>query len=610
MQIVAPVRGRDDAVAMVMLAAALLLLLLVPGAGAVAVAAQPEAGGERAVESVADIVDRYLERYFALFPSRATAAGRHDSDARLERLDAPERRAWVEFNRDTIAALDGALAATPPPERADRFDAELLRRQAGRVVFDWTRRQRPQRDPLFWSGLLANATVFLTVREDRPASLRLRAAVRRVEQLPRLASTARAALSSGDPAQIPPQWVAMAQRQSRSAARFYRIGLARVGEAQAPALVGDLGAAGARAADALEAFADFLAALGEQAAGSPRLGEDYATLFRLFTNEQRSPAQVLAAAEQALVAKRTETADYGRSVWRELQMTGDPPASDAAVIVALFARVADDHAATTEELVEDFKRLLAQSESFVRERGLISLPDPLTVATQRSPAYFTGQGVGGVYAAGPYAPEAKTLFYLPTPADDYDEAQREAFFRDFNDHFNLMITPHEMIPGHYLQGKVAARHPRKVRALFDDGVYTEGWGTFCERLMLDQGWGGPLDRLAHLKKQMENIARTIVDIRVHTGGMTREEVLAFVQEQAFQEAHFAANMWMRAITSAPQITSYWLGYAQHRALFEDYRSARGDAFDLRQYLDAMVAQGGIPVAAYRELLLSDAETTH
>ncbi|MCH7728848.1 MAG: hypothetical protein IH991_20535, partial [Planctomycetes bacterium] len=42
-----------------------------------------------------------------------------------------------------------------------------------------------------------------------------------------------------------------------------------------------------------------------------------------------------------------------------------------------------------------------------------------------------------------------------------------------------------------------ARHPRKVRALFGDGVYIEGWGTFCERLMLDLGWGGPLDRLAH-----------------------------------------------------------------------------------------------------------------
>lgn len=90
-----------------------------------------------------------------------------------------------------------------------------------------------------------------------------------------------------------------------------------------------------------------------------------------------------------------------------------------------------------------------------------------------------------------------------------------------------MITPHEIFPGHALQLNQAARHPRKVRVLFADGVYVEGLGTFCERLMLDLGWGEPLSRLAHLKKQLENIARTIVDIRVHARGMTREEVRRF-----------------------------------------------------------------------------------
>jgi uncharacterized protein (DUF885 family) len=42
-----------------------------------------------------------------------------------------------------------------------------------------------------------------------------------------------------------------------------------------------------------------------------------------------------------------------------------------------------------------------------------------------------------------------------------------------------MITPHEMIPGHYLQLKLAARHPSKVRALFGDGIYIEGWRRSC-----------------------------------------------------------------------------------------------------------------------------------
>jgi uncharacterized protein (DUF885 family) len=227
----------------------------------------------------------------------------------------------------------------------------------------------------------------------------------------------------------------------------------------------------------------------------------------------------------------------------------------------------------------------------------------LTLRVDRSPGFFVGQSVGGVYAAGPYAPDAQTLWFLPTPPDSASLEERDAFFRDFNHHFNVMITPHEILPGHYLQLKVAAHHPRRVRALFPDGVYVEGWGTFCERLMLDLGWGGPLDRLAHLKKQMENIARTIVDIRVHTQEMSREEVVRFVKGEALQDDQFASNMWTRAITTPTQITTYFLGYRRVRRLYEDVKAARGADFRLRDFLDAMLAMGPVPVERYRERLL-------
>ena len=200
------------------------------------------------------------------------------------------------------------------------------------------------------------------------------------------------------------------------------------------------------------------------------------------------------------------------------------------LIARLFERVSLDRADSVEEFVADYRTLVDRAFAFTREHDVITLPDPRTLWVGPSPSFFIGQSVGGVYPAGPYAPEADTLFYLPTPSPSATPEQRDAFFRDFNHHFNVMITPHEMVPGHYTQLKIAARQPHKVRSLFADGVYTEGWGTFCERLMLDLGWGEPLDRLAHLKKQLENTARTIVDIRVHTRGMERDEVIRFVKD--------------------------------------------------------------------------------
>lgn len=580
----------------------LSLLLSIGPFGAALAQAQESVAPDTTTSPVAPIVEAYLDAWLETFPIRATSAGRHDRDGELDRLDRASRAAWVAINRRTGAALDALLAQPQRLSFDDREDAKLLRRRIERVLFDWVDQREPQRNPLFWSGRMANAVVFLTVREDRPALERLAAANARARQMPRLVAAARAALAT-QPEDIPPQWLASATRQTRRAAAFYADGLARIAAAQAPALEEEARGAGATAAGALTYFAEFLDSLNDVAKGSVRLGADaYARKLALFSGRDTSPADVLAQAEAALIAKREETAAYGRQVWSEF-MSGDAPADDIEVVRALFRRVGDDHAGTVEAFVDDFIRMLEESEQWVRERGLITLPDPLTVQTRRSPDYFSGQGVGGVYAAGPYAPNADTLFYLPTPPPQLDDAQREAFFRDFNDHFNRMITPHEMIPGHYLQGKIAAQQKRKVRALFGDGVYVEGWGTFCERLMLDEGWGDALDRLAHLKKQIENIARTIVDIRVHTSEVPREEVITFVQEQALQEAHFAANMWNRAITTSPQLTSYWLGYEQHQALYREVREAFGERFVLREYLDAVVARGGLPVSAYRELLL-------
>jgi uncharacterized protein (DUF885 family) len=148
--------------------------------------------------------------------------------------------------------------------------------------------------------------------------------------------------------------------------------------------------------------------------------------------------------------------------------------------------------------------------------------------------------------------------------------------------------------------RIAARQPHKIRAVFPDPVYVEGWGTFCEPLLLDQGWGGPLERLAHLKKQLENIARTIVDIQVHTQNMSREDVLKFVKEEALQGDQLAANMWTRTLTTSPQITTYYLGYRKVREAYEKARAVQGESFQLQKFMDEMMELGPVRLEHYLE----------
>lgn len=551
--------------------------------------------------------DTYLERYFDMYPSRATAAGRHDLDRRLENLSPERRRAWLNFNRGAVDGFRRLLAA-PSTSFEDRLDAELLLRQAELEVFEYRTQARPERDPLFWTGIVSDAPVFLLVREDLPMTERLSRAAARASQLPRLTAQAREALS-GDPSRIAPEICAIAAPILRSSAIFYRDGFSRAAEGQSAELRKEVGEAGETAAAALDGLAAFLDGLQPKAKGYPRLGADYAARFRLVTGVDEPVDRVLSGAMAALATRRAETAAYGRSVWKELMPGMEPPADDRELLRRLFDRVSADRASSMDELMADYRKLVTDAFDFVRRKGIMTLPDPPSLRTDRSPAFFVGQAVGGVYPPGPYAPEEQTLFYLPTIPDSATPEEKAAFFRDFNHHFNVMITPHEMVPGHYVQLKWAARHPRKVRALFPDGVYVEGWGTFSERLLLDQGWGGPLARLAHLKKQLENIARTVVDIRVNTQDMSRAQVLRFVKEEAIQDEQFAANMWVRAITSSPQLTFYYLGDREVQGFYDEVRAARGAAFDLKTFLDGMMEMGPVPVRHCRERMLGAVETT-
>jgi hypothetical protein len=555
------------------------------------------AAAEPQPAAVPALVDAYIERYFDMFPSLATQAGRHDFDRKFEDLSPSRREAWLRFNRETLDRL-AAAARTGTLSPDDRLDAEALTGQIQREILTLSVTKRPERNPLYWTSIVENANVFLLVRDDLPLHDRLERVLARTTLVPRLVGQAREALRSADPANLAPELVRIGAGQARSSARFYATGLADAAKGD-PVLETSLGAEGTVASKSLESFAAFLDGLAARATGTPRLGEHYAAVFRWGTGIDEPLSTVLAQAQADFTAKRAEIATLGRRVWEAVMPGQAPPADDTALVRRLFERVAADADPDTRAYVANWRDTIARLEAFVRARKIMTLPDPVTLLVSTSPSYFLSQSVGGVYAAGPYAPEAKTLYFVPVPADDATAEQAAAFFRDFNRDFNTMIAAHELIPGHYTQLKYAARHPHKVRALFPDDVYVEGWGTFCERLLLDQGWGGPLPRLAHLKKQLENIARTIVDIRVHTSGMTRDEVIRFVKDDALQGDQLAANMWMRSLTSPVQLTTYYLGYREVRGVYDEARRVQGASFDLHAFMDGMMRLGPVAARHYR-----------
>ena len=536
------------------------------------------------------LADAFLQAYFEQYPTQATAAGVYRHDGALDRLEPGEIEDWLKtverFDRD---------AAEQQSECAfdDCVDLDVLRRQLALERFELVAQRRPQADPLFWAEALGRATLYQLLRDDRPERERLDLAAQRVAKLPALAKLAMRSLT--DVERIAPQAAAEAARRLRALAGFYRDGYRQADKRAAARRSGE------RAAVALETLATFCEQLSEKARGDFRLRDDYATRFRLGTALDTDVAEVLRMAHQDLAEKREEAAAYARGIWPAL-FDEPAPLDDRDVLRRAFAHIEAQRPATTAELIEQYRADAALAFEFARKHEVMTIPEPLSLYIDKAPAWLGGQSVGGVFAPGPFAAEADTLFLLPNIEDDAPEQAKARFFSAFNTGFNRMIVPHELVPGHYAQLKVAARQPRPIRSVFGDGVYTEGWGSFAERLMLDLGWGGPPERLAHYKKQLENITRVIADISVHTLAWDENQLTQFATREGLMDAQFASNLWRRAMFSSPQLTTYHLGYRDIQVLWQSWLSRRNANAPVREFVDAMLSEGAVPLAVYRRKL--------
>ena len=160
-----------------------------------------------------------------------------------------------------------------------------------------------------------------------------------------------------------------------------------------------------------------------------------------------------------------------------------------------------------------------------------------------------------------------------------------------------------------MQLKLAASNPHLVRSLFADGLYAEGWATLCEVITLDAGWNGfdKLDRLAHLRKRLENATRAYTSVQAHCRGWTREKIHHFAVEEGLLAPQFALNLWDRVTASPLQLVSYFLGFKMFTELLEKEKKRLGDDFDLQVFCDSVLRAGGVSIVYIPYLLEESAE---
>ena len=556
----------------------------------------------------AELSARWVDGRMRLSPLYATAIGDHRFDGEIDDLSADGRRAAAEFSQKLLTELS-AIDSTAL-SRENQVDALILRNQLEYDMWGLNTSQEWAWDPQVYSQAAGGAIYSLMARDFAPVSERLANVTLRIEKLPRLYAQMRENL---DPKRVPKVHAETVSRQHAGV-------LSLIDEMVLPAAEA-LDAESRQRLDA--AIATLRTSVAEQqtwideelvpkAEGDFRIGQAlYDAKLRFALNSELSRADIGQRAEAEITRVREQMYQIAREVLAErpdaptLPESTDEAQQQAAIEAALELAYADKPA--RDQVVATVEATLAEATRFTREKDLVSLPEaPVKIILM--PEFQRGVSVAYCDSPGPLDKHLDTFYAVSPIPEDWSDAQVDSFLREYNTRMLHLLTIHEAMPGHYVEGAHSAKHPSMLRGVLRSGMFAEGWAVYTEEVMMEQGYldHDPLFKLMRYKFYLRAVANAILDQGVHVDNWTREQAMDLMVRRTFQQEREAAGKWVRVQLTSAQLPTYFVGVQEHFETRRAVMAREGEAFKLKAYHDRVLAYGAPPVRFVRQLMLDEA----
>ena len=161
------------------------------------------------------------------------------------------------------------------------------------------------------------------------------------------------------------------------------------------------------------------------------------------------------------------------------------------------------------------------------------------------------------------------------------------------------LTYHEGIPGHHLQGTLAleAQGIPMLRKVVWFSGYGEGWALYSEQLADEMGMyaDDPWGKLGYLHDAIFRAVRLVVDSGMHAKGWSREQAIKYYVETIGDPETVATTEVERYCVWPGQACSYMIGKVTWLRLRAAAKAKLGDRFDIRQFHDAGLLAGAMPL---------------
>ncbi|MBV9149585.1 MAG: DUF885 domain-containing protein [Candidatus Eremiobacteraeota bacterium] len=544
-------------------------------------------GADQQYEAIARA---YFADNFRTQPIGATFIGVHTYDSQLGDFSAAAVARQLAKDHTFLAKLSALDTSQLSPEVA--LDARLLSDNLKDDLLLTGQLAQWRHNPDQYVGAASGAIFTLMSRNYAPLATRMRYAISRERQIPRMLQAGRANTTTVDSATK-----AVSAEDAAGSISFFKdtvpLGFADVKDRK---LQAQLRAANAAAAAAMASFAAWIR--GIKPSGTYAIGPDvYRKRLQYEMAVDMPLDQYLAIGQRALRETKARFVATARQI--------DPKHSPQQVFAALY-RV---HPAAS-SLLQTAQHDLTRLRAFVIAHHIITLPPDANIKVIDTPAFQRATTEAAEDSPGPLETVATQAYYYVTPVDPaWSAQQKEQFLGLFNDFTRPIISAHEVYPGHFTNFTID-RHLNisLTRRLLTSPATVEGWAHYDEQMMVDQGWGNhdPRVRLAQLGEALLREARYVVGVKEHTQGMSVDAATNFFMQNAFETRQVAHGEALRG-TQDPMYGYYTLGKLEILKLRDDYRKMVGPAFTLQKFHDALLAHGDPPIPLLRPLILGRAD---
>jgi uncharacterized protein (DUF885 family) len=547
------------------------------------------------------VAEEYIKGYLAVRPLLAVSLGFHEYDGKT----ADYSRLALDAELTRLRRFDDRLKIFDLDKLSQRqsIDLRILQAAIRREIFERQDMAVYERNPMIYARA-ADVNVYIK-RNFAALEDRVHSVVQMESQIPNVLIAAKTNL---DPI-LPKPYVELAIQISRGSADFLRKNLVEaVKDLKDDRIKAEFQDANRKAAVALTDYAGWL-----EREKLPKASDDFALGEEKYQRMLADTELVDLAPEKVLelgLAKLKEEQDAFAAAAKTIDPDKPP--------IEVYKQIQGEHP-TPESLIPDTACNLEQIRKYVSTRKLVTIPSEVRAQVKETPQYRRATSFASMDTPGPFEKRATEAYYYITPTEpDWPEEQKQQWLTAFNFYTSDIVSIHEAYPGHYVQFlRLNASSANKVEKIFGSYAFIEGWAHYCEKMMVDDGYGKTASakpgedavklakyRMAQSDEALLRLCRLCVSIKMHTQKMTVEEGAKFFQDNCYYEEKPARAEAMRG-TFDPGYLNYTLGKLEILKLRSDYEAQQGNEFSALKFHNELLNHGMPPIRLLREIMLKD-----